>query len=249
MPQTELNQTTSTGPTGPRTEEGKATSSRNAVQHGLFAKEDFVLPHERDEHFQLWDALMGELDPHGLLEQVFVEEIMGAQWRLRRCRLVEATLATRTLEDENFDEDKLDHKQRSIDRARAAAHSVLRRSMAELRRLQTERQIRLRVEGSESFGLADTVKVVRAVELATTGEPESETEAEPAPAPNKRITLADLENLMALADKKLCAEVRGEDPSSFCTPNMSASSQPASAPKPGRQNVLQALRNARNHAA
>jgi len=246
MSQTELNQTTPTGATGPRTEEGKATSSQNALQHGLYAKEDFVLPDERNEHFQLWDRLMGELDPHGLLEQVFVEEIMGAQWRLRRCRLVEATLATRTLEDENFDEDKLDRKQRSIDRARAAAHSVLRRSMAELRRLQTEHHIRLELGEPEPAGLTDTAKVIRTVELATSDEPETQAEPEPA---RKRITLADLENLMALADQKLCADIRRENPSSFCTPNTSASSQPAPASKPGRESVLQALRNARNQAA
>jgi len=250
MSQAELNQTTSAGPTVPRTEEGKAISSQNAIQHGLFTKQDFVLPDERDEHLQLLNVLMDELDPRGLLEQVFVEEIMGAQWRLRRCRLVEATLATRSLEDENFDpnlgDDKLDRKQRSIDCARAAAHSVLRRSMAELRRLQTERRIRLELGETESAGLTDTAKVIRTVELATADEPEAQAEPEP---PRKRITLADLENLMALADQKLCADIRSENPSSFCTPNTSASSQPAPAPKPGRESVLRALWNARNQAA
>jgi hypothetical protein len=246
MSQTETNQTTPTGHTGPRTEEGKAISSRNARQHGLYAKEDFVLPDERDEHSQLWEILMGELDPHGMLEQVFVEEIMGAQWRLRRCRLVEATLVTRSLEDENFDDDKLDRKQRSIDRARAAAHSVLRRSMAELRRLQTERRIRLELGETESAGLTDTAQVIRTVELATADEFEAQAEPEP---PRKRITLADLENLMSLADQKLCADIRSENPSSFCKSNTSASSQPAPAPKPGRESLLHALRNTRNRAA
>src|SRR5215471_9068719 len=103
MSQTETNQTTQTSPTGPRTEAGKAISSQNALSHGLFAKQDFVLPEERDEHFQTWDILMGELSPEGMLEQIFAEEIMSANWRLRRCRLLEATLATRCLEDENFD--------------------------------------------------------------------------------------------------------------------------------------------------
>jgi len=246
MSQTELNQTTHTGPTGPRTEEGKTTSSQNALKSGLYAKEDFVLPDERDEYSRHYLFLMEELSPEGFLEQVFADEIFSANWRLRRCRLVEATLATRSLEDENFDDDRLDRKQRSIDRARAAAHTVLRRSVAELRRLQTERRIRLELGETASSGLTDTAKVIRTVELATADEPE--TQAEPDP-PRKRITLADLENLMALADQKLCADIRNENPSSFCTPNMSASSQSAASPKPGRESVLQALRNARNQAA
>jgi hypothetical protein len=215
MSQTELNQTTPT-PTGPRTEEGKAISSHNALKNGLYAKENFVLPDERDEYSQHYLYLMEELSPEGFLEQVFAEEIFSANWRLRRCRLVEATLATRSLEDENFDENQLDRKQRSIDRARAAAYGILRRSMVELRRLQTERRIRLELNETGSLGLTDTAKVIRTVELATADEPEPQAEPEP---PRKRITLADLENLMALADQKLCADIRSENPSSFCTTN------------------------------
>src|SRR6516162_163722 len=107
MSQTELNQTTAIGPIGPRSEEGKAISSHNALKNGLYAKEDFVLPDERDEYSRDYLFLMEELSPEGFLEQVFAEEIFSANWRLRRSRLVEATLATRSLEDENFDEDKL----------------------------------------------------------------------------------------------------------------------------------------------
>ncbi len=246
MSQTEANQIPPTGPTGPRTEEGKAISSQNALKDGLFAKQDFVLPDEREEHFQTWDILMGELSPEGMLEQVFAEEIMSAHWRLRRCRLVEANLAIKSLEDPDFDDDKLDRKQRSIDRARAAAHSILRRSMTELRRLQTERRIRLELGATESLGLADTAKILRTVDQSGINDDEAE---ELTPAPNKRMTLADLENLMSLADQKLCADVRSEHASSFCTPNKPDSPRPNPAPAPGRQSVLQALRNPRNRAA
>jgi hypothetical protein len=242
-----LTETTHTGPTGPRTEEGKAISSQNALQTGLFAKQDFVLPGEHAEYVQTQLVLMNELSPEGILEQTFADEIMSARWRLRRCRLTEATLAIRSLEDTTFDDDKLDRKQRSIDRARAAAHSVLRRSMTELRRLQTERRIRLELDETDFPGLTDTVKVLRAINLAEADE--CEDQPEPAPAPRKRITLADLENLMAMADKKLCADVRNDNPSSFCTPNTSASSQPAATAVPNRQNRFALPRNPRNQAA
>ncbi|HKD05495.1 MAG TPA: hypothetical protein VKB79_06295 [Bryobacteraceae bacterium] len=240
-------ETTPAGPTGPRTEAGKAISSQNALKSGLFAKENFVLPDEQAEYSRDYLVLMEELSPEGLLEQVFAEEIFSANWRLRRCRLIEATLATRALEDETFDDDKLDRKQRSIDRARTAAHTILRRSIVELRRLQTERRIRLELNETGPLGLTDIAKVIRTVDLATAGE-EDQPESGPTPAPNKRLTLADLENLMALADKKLCADIRN-DPSSFCSPNMSASSRPAPTGEPNRQSAPNALRNPRNQAA
>jgi hypothetical protein len=242
-----LNEANHTGPTGPRTEEGKAISSQNALQTGLFAKQDFVLPDEQVEYSQTQLVLMNELSPQGILEQTFADEIMSANWRLRRCRLTEATLVMRSLEDAAFDEEKVDRKRRSIDRARAAAHSVLRRSMMELRRLQTERQIRLEVDETEFPGLTDTVKVLRAIEVAEADEYQQQ--PEPAPAPRKRITVADLENLMALADKKLCADVRSEHPSSFCSTNETAASQPAATAAPNRQNRFGMLRNSRNQAA
>jgi hypothetical protein len=242
-----LNEANHNGPTGPRTEEGKAISSQNALQTGLFAKQDFVLPDEYVEYSQTQLVLMNELSPEGILEQTFADEIMSANWRLRRCRLTEAALAMRSLEDATFDDEKLDRKQRSIDRARTAAHSVLRRSMAELRRLQTERQTRLEVDETEFPGLTDTVKVLRAIKAAETDDYRQP--PEPAPAARQRITLADLENLMALADKKLCADVRSEHPSSFCSPNETAAAQPAATAAPNRQNRFGMPRNSRNQAA
>src|SRR5947208_10186704 len=111
-----LTETTHSGPTGPRTEEGKAISSQNSLKEGLFAKQDFVLPDEHAEYAQTQLVLMSELSPEGILEQTFADEIMSAKWRLRRCRLTEATLAMRSLEDaaldDKLEDDKLDRKQR-----------------------------------------------------------------------------------------------------------------------------------------
>jgi len=119
-----------TGPTGPRTEEGKSISSRNATKHGFYAERNYVLPDEEDEFATRHDALMTELSPEGLLEQVHADEIMTATWRLRRCGIVEASFANVPEPDEKL--------QRAVDRARAHSHNIIRRSGAELRRLQTE---------------------------------------------------------------------------------------------------------------
>ena len=83
----------STGPTGPRAEHGKARSSRNATKHGFYAERNYILPDEEEEFAQQHTALMLELSPEGVLEEVHANEIMTATWRLRRCGIVEAKFA------------------------------------------------------------------------------------------------------------------------------------------------------------
>ena len=72
--------------TGPKTTQGKAVASRNAVTHGLHSH-DVVLPHlgENQEEFNaLHDALALELSPHTAVEQHYVTQMAQAMWRLRR---------------------------------------------------------------------------------------------------------------------------------------------------------------------
>jgi hypothetical protein len=130
--------------TGPRTEEGKAISSRNAISLGLFAMQDFVRPGETDAYHQLCTSFWEHLQPSGPLEQTFVSEIIRSTWRLRRCSIVEASLSDR-VGDSSIDpmEDPWHSGlQNTVDRASARANNTLRRATTELRRLQTERQIR-----------------------------------------------------------------------------------------------------------
>src|SRR6266851_3610080 len=127
--------------TGPRTESGKATSSQNALKTGLFTAHDFILESEHEEYAKALSGLWTQFHPEGILEETFTLEIMSANWRLRRCRLLEVTPGA-------------EHK--SIERARAQSHSILRRSLAELRKLQTARDIRLEVGGDHLPGLADS---------------------------------------------------------------------------------------------
>jgi hypothetical protein len=129
--------------TGPKTEAGKAKSSRNAIRTGLYAARDFVRPDEEEEYAQTLIKLMDELTPEGTMEQTFATEIMGATWRLRRCRLVEEAFSY--IEDLDFDpmvDERTEKQQKSVDRARAQSHLILRRSIAELCKLQTARHLR-----------------------------------------------------------------------------------------------------------
>jgi hypothetical protein len=71
--------------TGPRTEAGKARSARNAVSHGLRSG-NFVLAHEdADEFHQILDHYHHRFCTATDLDaQFLVEQLVGAQWRLRR---------------------------------------------------------------------------------------------------------------------------------------------------------------------
>jgi hypothetical protein len=144
--QTAANISNAQASSGPRTQVGKDNSSRNAITLGLFTIHDFVRPAERDEYSQLVSALSAQLNPNGALEDAFAAAIVGAVWRLRRCSLLEARMSETCELDPMLDpmeDDSAARPQLSVDRARAQSHNILRRSIAELRRLQTQRNIRL----------------------------------------------------------------------------------------------------------
>jgi hypothetical protein len=165
---------------------------------------------------------MFELSPEGILEQVLADEIMTATWRLRRCGVVEAKFADVPEPDEKT--------QRAVDRARVHSHHIIRRSSAELRRLQTERAIRAQLGTTNvTPGLADTLAIHRALNSAP-GIDDAPGSGTADAKPRESLTMQTLEALMAQADKQLCAEIR-ENASSFRKP---ANSAPASAHKVGR---------------
>ncbi|HVW07336.1 MAG TPA: SEC-C domain-containing protein [Bryobacteraceae bacterium] len=127
------NQTNAQSSTGPRTPEGKSAVSQNATKSGLFSTRDFVLAHELPVWAALDESIRADLRPTGPIEEAVVNEIRSALWRLRRCGEIEAE-----------SECLLDGAaQQSVDRARAQSNRILHRCLAELRALQTQRQLRL----------------------------------------------------------------------------------------------------------
>jgi hypothetical protein len=76
---------------GPRTPEGRATSSKNATTHGLSMHGHAYLPDEDPEEFiALLDGLLNDLQPVGVLEHVLVRKAAEAEWKLRRAARFEA---------------------------------------------------------------------------------------------------------------------------------------------------------------
>jgi hypothetical protein len=81
---------------GPRTPEGKARSSQNALKHGLRAQKFVVVGDEKAAEFAaLEEALVDELAPAGALQGLLAARIARAAWRLERAERIEAELFER----------------------------------------------------------------------------------------------------------------------------------------------------------
>ena len=126
--------------TGPRTEPGKSRASRNALTFGIYSAGDFVRPEDSDIYHLFCESFQKSLRPKGALEQTLAAEIIHAAWRLRRCSTLESAMESAA--DPQIDPTNAP-TQRTVDRARAEAQRQMLRATAELRRLQTDRQLRV----------------------------------------------------------------------------------------------------------
>src|SRR5262252_4504142 len=87
--QIEANRRNALKSTGPKTDEGKARSSMNALRHGLTAGQA-VLPYENpDDYEKLREGMLESYAPENPAEQAVVEELANAYWRLMRLHRVE----------------------------------------------------------------------------------------------------------------------------------------------------------------
>jgi hypothetical protein len=86
------NQANARHSTGPKTLEGKAVIRLNALKHGLLARE-VVLPGEDADAFEdLWNRVRADLSPMGPIEELLVDRIVNAMWRLGRLARAETAL-------------------------------------------------------------------------------------------------------------------------------------------------------------
>jgi hypothetical protein len=105
--QAEANQANAEHSTGPRTEEGKARSSQNAIKHGAFAK-SIVLSGESQEEFDaMHDGFIKDHNPEGETERGLVRGLTETQWRLNRLRCCEAAAMDQALESGDFESKSL----------------------------------------------------------------------------------------------------------------------------------------------
>ncbi|HZM06556.1 MAG TPA: hypothetical protein VFC44_26440 [Candidatus Saccharimonadales bacterium] len=80
--------------TGPKTPEGRAVSKMNALKHGIFSKEVLVRGLNIKENSRdlegLYERFWQQYSPVGPVEEMLVDQIITAHWRLRRALRAES---------------------------------------------------------------------------------------------------------------------------------------------------------------
>jgi hypothetical protein len=155
---TSANQANAQQSTGPRTAEGKARVSQNAVRHGLTARGLVILDDEHEEFAVLKASLSAELDPQGALETLTFQELLHAAWNLQRFRRIEAEVSTGEASD--FSDPQITVVLDRLSRYQARAQRAFYKAQSELRVLQTNRALRsLRLSAEEEAQVPAIVSV------------------------------------------------------------------------------------------
>ena len=136
--------------TGPKTPEGKAATSKNALRHGLRAVSPVVLPVEREEDWNAHrEAVLRSLAAAPGLEEVLAERVAVHLWRLDRVVRfeTEAALTLQEKVERTLDErDYYPHSSRNILPAAYESPAV---------KLQHDRDGLALLEKLEAGGFAD----------------------------------------------------------------------------------------------
>lgn len=91
--------------TGPVTAAGKAVASRNAITHGLWAR-DAVIAGEDPAAFDAFAAAMlAELKPVGTAQRLLAERIVHLWWKLRRVPGLESRTVHQLIEQSGGEQD------------------------------------------------------------------------------------------------------------------------------------------------
>ena len=78
--------------TGPKTEEGKRTSSHNACRHNLTGQVTAMTDEDRVAHDAFSAAMIASMAPEGALETQLAQRVATDSWRLNRASAIEDNL-------------------------------------------------------------------------------------------------------------------------------------------------------------
>jgi hypothetical protein len=141
---------------GPITEEGRKTSSMNALKHGLTARTVVLSNENGDEYDGLLASYIRDLKPTGPVEMDLVVEMANAKWRQRRLCKIESELFERQMEEQK-EEIAADYK--SYDEV--SEHTYAFRMLSHSVSLQMLNRMESRLERTYSRALNDLVRLRR----------------------------------------------------------------------------------------
>jgi len=90
--QVSANQRNAAKSTGPKTQNGKLQSRRNAVRHGLTATTVVTAIEDAEEFERFEAAIRADYHPVSTIEHELVARLTSLLWRLRRATLIETNL-------------------------------------------------------------------------------------------------------------------------------------------------------------
>ncbi len=125
--------------TGPRSAEGQARASQNALRHGLTAQHIVVRDDEQEEFAGLRASLLAGINPQGVVEMSLFQQFLHAAWRIERCHRLEEETWTGTAED--LANPQIAATLDRISRYEARALNAYHRALKQLRVLQTDRVV------------------------------------------------------------------------------------------------------------
>jgi len=143
-----INRANSQHSTGPRTEEGKARSSQNALRHGLLSRTPVLRSEDQAAYEQHCRQFFDEHRPATPTETQLTQELADTSWRLNRVPALEAELLNRAAHPANEEAaiafDIVDaHRAISILSLHSARLSrQFQRALEQLREIQSDRLAR-----------------------------------------------------------------------------------------------------------
>jgi hypothetical protein len=135
--------------TGPNTPEGKAAVRLNALRHGLLTQQILLPGEDEDVLRELDERLRAELQPVGELENLLVDRITAAYWRLRRLGRVEAGIFAWELYQElaeRAEREARDYESSSLEELLAASDTQItdkkkhEEALSRARRMRSEQE-------------------------------------------------------------------------------------------------------------
>jgi hypothetical protein len=172
------NRTNSQRSAGPQTEAGKERSSQNSFKHGLTSSK-IVLPGENPAEYDAFRAgILEQYQPANAIEQILVEELSAAGWRLNRSRAVETEVLKKLMGDAADSSVGLAtvfvEKPKEFNRLLRYLTSIERayyRVLDKLTRLQKERRAEEQAAAFEKAWVAQVKEEQQATEIKRPSQP------------------------------------------------------------------------------
>jgi hypothetical protein len=186
--------------TGPRTPEGKAASSMNALQSGVHGESSVIPGEDPAALAALTERLYRACRPQTEIESILVDNIVRAAWRLRRFDRIDAEILIHTIEDSsrypspNAPAGKAFHQtsatQSRLQRRINDTSRLQREAIQDLQRIQAQRppppapQLAAQTTETESsFPTIGFVPQIQPVERASACYVGNPADTDPAPGP------------------------------------------------------------------